>query len=239
MRVLVLCFLIVGATACTTQQIADSMRILTEEAPLTNAEIDSALREALIKGISVGADQVSKAGGYLNNPQIKIPFPPEMVKVENTLRDLGMGSIIDQFVTTLNQGAEEAAKEAKPIFVNAIQQLTIQDAMSILKGKEDEATQFLKRTTTIQLADKFMPVIKSALNKTEATKYYNEIVTTYNAIPFVQKVNPNLDAYATQLAIDGLFVMIAKEEKNIRQDPAARTTEILRRVFGSAEAKKQ
>jgi len=237
MRVLIMSLLFVGLTACTTQQIAESMRILTEDAPLTNAEIENGLREALIKGISVGADQVSKAGGYLNNPQIKIPFPPEIAKVEKTLRDLGMGSMVDQFVTTLNQGAEEAAKEAKPIFVSAIQQMTIQDAMSILKGKEDEATQFLKKTTTTQLAGKFMPVIKDALNKTEATKYYNDIVTTYNAIPFVQKVNPDLDVYATQLAIDGLFVMIAKEEKNIRQDPMARTTDILKRVFGSTEAK--
>jgi hypothetical protein len=237
MRVFLLSVLFIGLAACTTQQIADGMRILTEEAPLTNAEIESGLREALIKGISVGADRVSQSGGYLNNPQIKIPFPPEMVKVEKTLRDLGMGNMVDQFVTTLNQGAEEAAKEAKPIFVSAIQQMTIQDAMSILKGKEDEATQFLKRTTTTQLTGKFMPVIQNALKKTEATKYYNDIVTTYNAIPFVQKVNPNLDAYATQLAVDGLFVMIAKEEKLIRQDPMSRTTDILKRVFGSAEAK--
>jgi hypothetical protein len=238
MRILTLSLFLMLASACTTQQIADTMRILTDESPLTTSEIDSGLREALIKGVSVGADQVSQAGGYLNNPQIKIPFPPEMVKVENTLRDLGMGNLVDQFVTTLNQGAEEATKEAKPIFINAIRQMTIQDAMSILQGKNDEATQYLVRTTTGALTEKFKPVIKTSLDKTEATKYYNEIVTKYNSIPFVQKVNPNLDEYATQLAIDGLFVMIAKEEKNIRENPAARTTEILKRVFGSPEADK-
>lgn len=238
MKIFTLSLLLFLMSACTTQQIADTMRILTDESPLTTSEIDTGLREALIKGVSVGADQVSKAGGYLNNPQIKIPFPPEMIKVENTLRDLGMGNLVDQFVTTLNQGAEEAAKEAKPIFINAIRQMTIQDAMSILQGKDDEATQYLVRTTTSALTEKFKPVIKTSLDKTEATKYYNEIVTKYNSIPFVQKVNPNLDEYATQLAIDGLFVMIAKEEKNIRQNPAARTTEILKRVFGSPEAVK-
>lgn len=238
MRLFTLSLLLFFASACTTQQIADSMRILTEDSPLTTSEIDSGLRQALIKGVSVGADEVSKAGGYLNNAQIKIPFPPEMVKVENTLRDLGMGSLVDQFITTLNQGAEEAAKEAKPIFINSIHQMTIQDAMSILKGKDDEATQYLVRTTTGALSQKFMPVIKSALDKTEATKYYSEIISKYNSIPFIQKVNPNLDEYATQLAIDGLFVMIAKEEKNIRQNPAARTSDILKRVFGSSEAAK-
>jgi len=238
MRIITLSLLLFLTSACTTQQIADTMRILTEDSPLTTSEIDTGLREALIKGVSVGADEVSKAGGYLNNVQIRIPFPPEMVKVENTLRDLGMGSLVDQFVTTLNLGAEEAAKEAKPIFIDAIRQMTIQDAMSILKGKDDEATQYLVRTTTGALSQKFMPVIKSALDKTEATKYYGEIISKYNAIPFVQKVNPNLDEYATQLAIDGLFVMIAKEEKNIRQNPAARTSDILKRVFGSPEAGK-
>jgi hypothetical protein len=230
------CLLTTLLTACTTQQIADTMKILTEDTALSSGEVDAGLREALIKGISVGSDQVSQVNGYLNNPQIKIPFPPEMVKVENTLRDLGMGNFIDNFVTTLNHGAEEAAKEAKPIFVNAIKQMTIQDAFEILKGQEDAATQYLKRTTTADLSAKFMPVIQSALNKTEATKYYNDIVTTYNAIPFVQKVNPNLDEYANQLAIDGLFTMIAKEEKSIRKDPAARTTELLKKVFGSPEA---
>lgn len=226
-------FLIFLSTSCTTQQISDTMRILTDDnAALTSAEVDKGLREALIKGISVGADEVSQIGGYLNNPKIRIPFPPEIQKVENTLRDLGMGSLVDDFVTTLNRGAEEAAKEAKPVFVNAIRQMTIEDAFAILRGSEDEATKYLKRTTTSELTNKFMPKIQEALNQTGATMYYTDIVNTYNKIPLVQKVNPNLDEYATSLAIDGLFLKIAEEEKNIRQNPAARTTEILKRVFG-------
>jgi len=134
---------------------------------------------------------------------------------------------------TLNRGAEDAAKEAKPIFITAIKSMTIQDAWSILRGDKDAATQYLKRTTSAQLKEKFKPVIQNSLNKVNATKYYGEIVNRYNMIPFVQKVNPELDDYATDKAIEGLFLMIAKEEKNIRADPAARTTDLLKRVFGS------
>lgn len=222
------------AGACTTQQLADTVRILTEEEDaLTTSDVESGLRAALVKGVTEGTAEVSKVGGYLNNPQIKIPFPPEVVKVENTLRDIGMGDLVDQFVSTLNHGAEEAAKEAKPIFVSAIKQMTIADAWNILNGSKDEATQYLKRTTTGELTAKFSPVIESALQETGATRYYGEIVDKYNSIPFIQKVNPDLTSYATELAIDGLFVKIAEEEAKIRENPAARTSEILQRVFGS------
>lgn len=219
---------------CSTQQISDTMRILTDEdRTLTSSQVETGLREALIKGVSTGTEEVSKVGGYLDNPKIRIPFPPEFAKVENTLRDLGMGAMVDQFVATLNRGAEEAAKEASPIFINSIKQMSIADAMAILKGEQDAATQYLKRTTSNQLSGKFMPVIRSALQETGATRYYSDIVSTYNSLPLVQPVNPNLDEYATQLAIDGLFVKISEEERNIRLNPAARTSEILRRVFGS------
>jgi len=134
---------------------------------------------------------------------------------------------------TLNRGAEDAAKEAKPIFISAIKAMTIQDAWGILKGEPDAATQYLKRTTTTQLKEKFKPVIKNSLNKVSATKYYGDIVLKYNTIPFTEDVNPNLDEYATDKAIEGLFTLIAKEEKNIRHDPVARTTELLKKVFAA------
>jgi hypothetical protein len=146
---------------------------------------------------------------------------------------MGMGDQVDKFVLALNRGAEDAAKEAKPIFVTAIKQMTIQDAWSILKGEDDSATQYLKRTTTSHLTEKFKPVIQKSLEKTNATKYYKDLVTTYNKIPMVQKVNPNLDDYATEKAISGLFVMVAKEEKSIRDNPTARTTELLKKVFSA------
>lgn len=221
--------------ACTSAQINQALEDVNKtlgDKPLTTGEVAEGLKEALVKGISTGSDLVSITDGYFKNAEIKIPFPPEVRKVEDAMRKIGLGSEVDKFVMTLNRGAEDAAKEAKPIFIAAIRSMTIQDAWSILRGEENAATEYLKRTTSPLLKEKFKPVIQSSLNKVNATKYYGEIVSRYNQIPFVEKVNPNLDDYATDKAIEGLFVMIAKEEKNIRQDPVARTTELLKRVFG-------
>ena len=200
---------------------------------LSTEEVAQGLKEALTNGVSKGSDLVSKVDGYFKNPEIKIPFPPEVKQVETTLRQMGLGNEVDRFVLTLNRGAEDAAKEAKPIFIEAVRQMTIQDAWAILRGEKDAATQYLKKTTSAQLKEKFKPVIQQSLNKVNATKYHGDLVNTYNKIPLVQKVNPNLDEYATDEAIKGLFVMIAKEEKNIRENPVARTTELLKKVFGS------
>ena len=200
---------------------------------LSTEEVAQGLKEALTNGVSKGSDLVSKVDGYFKNPEIKIPFPPEVKQVETTLRQMGLGNEVDRFVLTLNRGAEDAAKEAKPIFIEAVRQMTIQDAWAILRGEKDAATQYLKKTTSAQLKEKFKPIIQQSLNKVNATKYYGDLVNTYNKIPLVQKVNPNLDEYATDEAIKGLFVMIAKEEKNIRENPVARTTELLKKVFGS------
>jgi hypothetical protein len=220
-------------TAQINQAITDGNKMLNGDKPLTTAEVGEGLKEALINGISKGSDQVSQLDGYFKNPEIKIPFPPDVKKVEDRLRQIGFGSEVDKFVMTLNRGAEDAAREAKPIFIAAIKQMTIDDAWAILKGEPDAATQYLKRTTTTQLKDKFKPVIQASLDKVNATKYYGEIVNRYNSIPLVQKVNPDLNDYATEMAMQGLFTMIAKEEKNIREDPMARTTELLKRVFGA------
>lgn len=210
----------------------DAKKVLDPSKPLTSAEVSSGLKEALINGITKGTDLTSKLDGYYKNPEIKIPFPPDVKKVEDKLRQLGMGSDVDKFVMTLNRGAEDAAKEAKPIFISAIKQMTIDDAFSILKGQPDAATQFLKKTTTVQLKEKFKPIVQTSLDKVSATKYYGDLVGNYNRVPFVSKVNPDLNEYATDMAIQGLFTMIAKEEKSIRQDPAARTTDLLKKVFG-------
>jgi hypothetical protein len=230
-------FFSISLLSCTSAQInqtiGDVNKTLGNGTPLTTEEVANGLKEALIKGISNGSDIVSQLDGYFKNPEIKIPFPPEVKKVEDRLRQIGLGGEVDKFVMTLNRGAEDAAKEAKPIFIAAIRQMTIQDAWGILKGDPDAATQYLRRTTSTLLKDKFKPVIQNSLQKVNATKYYSDIVTRYNQIPLVQKVNPDLDDYATDKAIEGLFLMIAKEEKNIRANPAARTTELLRRVFGA------
>lgn len=198
---------------------------------LTSEEITKGLKEALINGASKGSQMVSQVNGYFGNPEVKIPFPPDVKRVEDQARQIGLGKQVDEFVLALNRGAEDAAKEAAPIFIDAIKAMTVQDALGILKGQPDAATQYLRKTTSIQLAEKFKPVVQNSLNKVNATKYYGDIVGNYNRIPFVQKVNPDLNAYATDMAIQGLFIMIAKEEKNIRQDPLARTSDILKKVF--------
>ena len=203
--------------------------------PLTADEVAQGLREALSNGATKGTGLVSQVDGYFKNTEIKIPFPPDVKKVEDKTRQMGMGSEVDKFVLALNRGAEDAAREAKPIFLSAIQKMTIDDAFGILKGQPDAATQYLKKTTSVQLKEKFKPIMQNSLNKVNATKYYGDIVGNYNKIPFTQKVNPDLNSYATDLAIQGLFVMIAKEEKNIRADPAARTTELLKKVFSSTK----
>lgn len=231
-------FIAILCTACTSAQINQTINEVNktmgtpQSSTPTTEEVGSGLKEALINGISKGSDLVSITDGYFKNPEIKIPFPPDVKKVEDKLRQLGFGKKVDDFVMTLNRGAEEAAKEAKPIFISAIKQLTIQDAWALLKGEPDAATQFLKRTTTPQLKEKFSPVVQVALDKVSATKYYSDVINTYNKIPFVEKVNPDLNAYATDKAIEGLFVMVAKEEKNIRENPVARTTDLLKKVFG-------
>jgi len=194
-------------------------------------EAASALKEALIQGTSTGVDLLSVADGYFENPEIKIPFPPEAKGVENKLRGIGLSNEVDQAIESINRAAEKAAIEAKDLFIGAINALTIEDAMNIVAGEKDAATQFLQRETTTELQNKFSPIIKASLDEVGATKHWGTLMTNYNKIPFVKKINPDLTEYATSKAIDGLFVMIAKEELNIRDNPAARTTDLLKKVF--------
>lgn len=202
---------------------------------LTNGDIAAGLREALRIGISNGADQASAVDGYFKNPLLRIAFPPEAQKVASKLRQLGFNKQVDQFELSLNRAAEDAAKVAKPVFVKAITSMSIQDAVGILRGQDDAATQYLRRTSGQQLVSEFTPIIDSTLAKNNATRYYKDLVTTYNKIPLVQKVNPSLTEYATNKAVDGLFILVAQEEKKIRENPAARATDLLKRVFGSRQ----
>ncbi|MDH5602880.1 MAG: DUF4197 domain-containing protein [Cyclobacteriaceae bacterium] len=228
-------FLLAGCTAAQINQALSGVSGVLEEDKLTTADVANGLKEALINGTSKGSDQASKQDGYFKNPLLKIPFPPEVQKVEDRLRQLGMNKLVDDFVLSINRGAEKAAIEAKPIFIDAIKAMTIQDAWNILKGEDDAATQYLNRTTSPALYDKFKPVISTALQQVNATKYYTDVVTTYNKIPFVEKVNPDLEDYTTNKAISGLFLLIAQEEANIRKDPLARTTDLLKKVFAQQD----
>ncbi|QNE39163.1 DUF4197 domain-containing protein [Hymenobacter sp. NBH84] len=201
---------------------------------VSQTEAAEGLKQALIQGISKGTDQASQTDGFYLNKLIRIPFPPDAQRVANTLRTIGLGSQVDQFELSLNRGAEDAAKSAKPIFLAAIKSLTFKDVWGILTGQKDAATQYLKRTTTTQLTTAFQPIIQQSLDKVNATRYYTALTTRYNRIPLVTPVQTDLNQYATGKAIDGLFTLVAQEEANIRENPVARTTELLKRVFGKS-----
>jgi len=205
----------------------------------TNIEIGNGLKEALQIGTSKSSDRLSAVDGFFANAAVKILFPPEAQKVEKTLRSIGLGKLCDNVVLSLNRAAEDAAVQAKPIFINSIKQMTLTDVANILLGSQDAATQYFKRTTTLQLTASFKPVIQNSLNKVGATKYYGDAANEYNKVPFVTKVNPDISAYVTQKAIDGLFYEIALEELNIRKNISARTSPLLQKVFAYADRNKK
>lgn len=223
------------AAACTTQQINNALGEILGADGLSSAEVADGLKQALSKGVSKGTEQASQEGGFYQNPRLRIPFPPDVRQAEERLRQIGLGKEVDRFILTLNRGAEEAAKEARPIFLDAIRNMSIQDAWDILRGEEDAATQYLRRNTGDQLRNKFKPVMSRALEQVNATRYYNDIASTYNRIPGVQQIDTDLEEYATSKALDGLFLLVAEEERNIRENPVARTTELLKRVFAQQD----
>jgi hypothetical protein len=205
----------------------------------TSLEINNGLKQALELGTNKSSEQLSAVNGFFADAAVKILFPPEAQKVEKTLRSIGLGKLADNVILSLNRAAEDAAAQAKPIFVNSIKQMTITDVTNILLGNQDAATQYFKRTTTSQLSAKFKPVIQTSLNKVGATKYYTDAATAYNKVPFVTKVNTDISSYVTQQAINGLFVKIAQEELNIRQNLSARTTPLLQKVFSYYDKNKK
>ena len=204
---------------------------LTNE--LTNDEVISGLKEALNVGIKNSVNLTSATDGFLKNTEIMLPFPPDAIKVKEKAMALGLSGQVEKFETTLNRAAEEATKEAIPIFVDAIKNMSVQDCFAILKGVNGAATTFLKNRTSAILDSTFAPIVKNATSKVKLTEYWNPLITKYNALTLGEKLNHDLDAYIRQKAIDGLFIMVAKEEDKIRLDPAARVTDILIKVFGS------
>jgi hypothetical protein len=200
---------------------------------LTEKDAADGIKEALVNGTGESVKQVSVLNGYWGNPEIKIPFPAEAKEMESKLRTIGMGKKVDEFNESMNRAAEKAASEAKSIFLTAIKEMTVRDAVNIVKGTDNAATMYLKNNTSPQLIDKFQPIIKTSLDNVNATRYWSDLITIYNKIPMVKKMNPDLPQYVTQKAIDGLFIMIAKEELKIRKDPVARTSELLKKVFGN------
>jgi hypothetical protein len=201
---------------------------------LSNEEIISGLKEALSIGAQNSASKLSAVDGFFANAAIKVLMPPEAKKVESTLRSVGMGDLVDKAILSMNRAAEEAAKSAAPIFVEAVKNMTVNDALGILKGADTAATGYLRSKTLPALTNAFRPVIETALQKTDATKYWKSVFEAYNKLPTTfNKVNPDLSAYVTERSLSGLFYQVAQEEQNIRKDPAARVTETLKKVFGS------
>jgi len=235
MRIVLVVIFSLGALVPSMAQFSKTIKKVAQEVTkdgLSSDDVASGLKAALLKGVDSGTGQASQLDGFFKNPEIKIPFPEDAKNVATALKRLGMDDAVKNFVLTLNRSAEQAAGEAKPIFVAAVKGMTINDAWSILNGEDKQgATNYLKKATSEELAKKFTPIIEAALSSTKATNYYTDLITAYNKLPAVQKRNPDLTAYATQKTMDGLFTLIGKEELKIREDPAARTSEILAKVF--------
>ena len=208
---------------------------------ITQTEAVTGIKQALSNGLSNSINVLSVKDGFLGNAAVKILMPTEAQQIEKTLRSVGMGSLCDKFITSLNRAAEGAVKEAAPVFVNSLSQMTVTDAFNILLGtQQDAATNFFKRTTSSALTQKFSPIVESALGKNNVSTYWTQLTSAYNALPLSNnKVNTDLNAYVTQKAIDGLFIKVAEEELKIRQNIAgSRNTGILDKVFGWVDKQK-
>lgn len=218
----------------TLQQVANAAGVSTGVG-ISNTEAAAGIKEALGQGITKSVLQLNNTDGFFRDELYKVLLPPEARKIENTLRDLGFNSLVDKAILQINRGAEDAAGYAKPIFVEAIKNMTLSDAIGLIRNGDTSATHFFREKTTLKLLEAFRPVIAASLQKVDATKYYGDMVSKYNNFPTTfKKLNPDLTNYVTQKATDALFNLIAKEEINIRTNFAARTTDILKRVFGGA-----
>lgn len=201
-----------------------------ENNQLGSEEIVSGLKQALTLGAEKGTSVLSKENGFFKNELLKIMLPPEAQKVEKALRSIGLGQQVDDAILSMNRGAEEACKQAAPIFINAIRGMDVKDAVGILKGSDTAATAYLRGNTSSALTQSFKPVIEESLKKVDATKHWNNLITAYNKVS-LKKINPDLTGYVTEKALQGVFVQMAEEEKEIRKNPAARTTDLLKKVF--------
>jgi hypothetical protein len=204
----------------------------SQQASLSQSDIVDGLKEALAVGTGNTVQALSKANGYFHNPKLKIPLPESIQKYEKILRSAGFGSQVDAFERSMNRAAEKAAPEAKALFVDAIKAMTFSDARAILDGDDDAATRYFKGKTSRRLQSLFKPTIHQAMERVGVTRSYTSLSRKIKALPFTGDFVVDLDAYVTQKAVHGLFVRLAQEEAKIRNDPAARITELLKRVFG-------
>ncbi|MBC8033394.1 MAG: DUF4197 domain-containing protein [Chitinophagaceae bacterium] len=201
--------------------------------PVTENEAGQGVRQALSQGVTSAIFNLNKQDGFFGNQAYKLFLPEDAQKVASTLRNLGLGAQVDKAILQINRAAEDAVGYAKPVFADAIKDMSISDALNIVRGGNNSATTYFREKTRTKLVSAFAPSVKHSLDKVQATKYYSDLVNTYNRIPTTfKKLNPDLTGYVVEKATDALFDQIAKEEANIRANPVARTTEILKRVFG-------
>jgi hypothetical protein len=204
----------------------------TTKQSLTNDEVISGLREALTRGAKAAGESASVADGFYKNARIFIPWPPEAQSMKERLVKIGLQNKVAEFEQSMNRAAEEAAKDAFGIFSAAVKDMSVGDGFAILNGGDTAATHYLREKTTVALTEKFKPIVKAAMEKVNVTAYWTPLITKYNAIPGVTKQNPDLEAYVTAKAIDGLMILISEQEAKIRQDPAAQVSDLLKKVFG-------
>ena len=237
-KILILSLALSLSSCAQVQQTLNQLPQLSTQIPgIGGIDIASGLKEALNKGITDQVSKLTAIDGFYKNEAVKILLPEELKKVDATLRKVGLGSLADEGIKVLNRAAEDAVKEATPIFVSAVKNITFSDAKNILMGNDNAATSYLQNSTTTDFDGKFNPVIKSSFAKVGADAVWTKIITKYNTIPLVKKVNPDLTDYTTNQALSGVFKMIAKEEKEIRTDISARTTPLLKSVFAMQDGK--
>ena len=235
MKTIFLVLLLLAAQLCSAQ--IDLLKVASTKASTllstsaTKDEVAKGLRKALVVGAEKATESASAKDGFYSNIVIRIPFPSEALKMKKHLQKAGMQSQITDFEKSINSAAELATKQVLVIFIDAITTMSIQDAFKILKGENTAATSYLIKQTNAQLYNKIKPVVKRAIQQVEVTKYWNPLVKTYNTIPFTKAVNPDLEDYVTNKTIEGIFVLIANQEKEIRNNPKARTSALLQKVF--------
>jgi hypothetical protein len=244
MRQIVFC-LTLGAliAACSEESFRRTMQTVSEQmeggnSDLTTSEVTRGLKEALVVGTNNAVSFAGKENGFLNTPRLRIPFPEEAEKVKSTAIKLGLSGQVDAFEENLNHAAEKAVSHAAPIFVDAITSMSIEDAFAILRGEDQAATNYLRQNTENELRDAFRPEVREAIEAVELTKYWSPLASAYNSASILtgaDEVNPDLTGYVTDEAMDGLFLLIGEEERKIRENPTARVSDILKKVFGNAD----
>ncbi len=227
--ILPLCVLLISCNTTNMNQFSSALQ--NKQLPLNNQTITAGLKQALEIGINNSLDKTNKNGGFGSNPLINIAIPPEFKNVVSALRTLGMDSYIDSLETQMNQAAQTASKEAKKVFISTISKMSIGDAKAILDGKNNAATEYFRKSSSNQLREKFKPIIQDSMSKLGFYSNYKSLLRAYDAIPFTTKPDLNIENYLVQKSLDGVFLLLADEEKKIRKDPASRVTDLLKIVF--------